>query len=111
MVSKKTNSGSADHKNLCTLCKQEVVHHANKNSPVEPVTGQIIPDHTHTNALFPHCNFNNILSSMSTRYTSALLVCLHGVARGNFTFNFYAKISQCVRHVLPILTFPTVQTQ
>jgi hypothetical protein len=109
VVSKKKNSVSADHKNLCTLCKLEVINYADKGSPVEPVPSQMIPDHTHASALFRHCNFSNILSSMSTPYTFALLVCLHSMARGNFTFSFYAKVSQCVLHVPPILTFPTVK--
>ena len=70
VVSKKTNSGSAGHKILCTLWKVEVIHYADKGSPVEPVPSQIIPVHTHKIAnYFPNINFNNILSSMSNRYT------------------------------------------
>jgi len=112
VVSKKTNSGSAGHKILCTLWNLEVIHYADKGSPVEPVPSQIIPVHTHKIAnYFPNINFNNILSSMSNRYTSVFLIYLHGVARGNFTFTFYAKFSQCVRHVPPILTFLIVKTQ
>jgi hypothetical protein len=65
---------------------------------------------THTIAIyFPSINFNDILSSMSTRYTSAFLIYLHGVARGNFTFTFYAEVSQCVRYVPTISTFPIVK--
>jgi hypothetical protein len=111
VVSKKTNSGSAGHRILGTLWKLEVIHYADRISPVEPVPSQMIPVHTHASSLLPQRSFNIILSSMSTRYTSAFLVCRHGVARGNFTFNFYAKVSHCVRHVPPILTFPTAKTQ